>query len=365
MPGLIMAGARMTAAGLWSLDFSSMTFARASDALYQTGAHTDGGSSYISTATTDVLVLENLGDGAGSLARFEKAATNYLQRNREIGSSPWGTTGSATITADLGGPTGSDAERIEVATGGNERYQTTSLLGWAASSGYVRATSGTPDHWLGVWDGSFKVSSVTLSTTYQRIIAAASNTAGYFYPCSGQAAGSTSAGARDVRVSLTQHEAGRYATSPIVTAGASATRAADSLTLASASVPADLLTAKGQFAEFSPVWGTADLTSGDERWLLSLGGASNGIRVRHDGSNVLLEALAGGSVKASKSFGTVAKNALVGPLAWDPAAGIVYIDGVAGTTGTAWTWSAADLRVGGQQGGSNEADARLGALGGW
>lgn len=360
-----MSGGKRTG-GAWSLPFASMTFARASDALYQTGAATDGGSAYISTASTDVLVLEDLGDGAGALARLEKSATNYIQRSREIGSSPWGTTGSATITADLGGPTGSDAERIEVASGGNERYQTTGVSGWAAASGYVRATSGTPDHWLGVWDGTFKVASVTLSTTYQRIIAAASQSAGYLYPCSGQAAGSTSAGARDVRVSLVQHEDGRYATSPIVTAGASATRAADTLTLGSGSVPADLLSAKGQFAEFSPEWGTADLTSGDVRWLFTLGGTGDGMRIRHDGTNVLLEAVESSTVKASKAFGTVAKNALVGALGWDPAAGIVYINGVAGSTGTAWTWGNNNLRVGGIYGfAGSELDGRLGALGGW
>lgn len=357
---------RRNGAALWSLDFASMAFARASDALYQTGAPTDGSSSYIATAGTNVLVLEDLGDGAGALARFEKSATNYIQRNREIGSAPWGTTGAATITNNLGGPTGSDAERIEVASGNNERYQTTGVTGWAAASAYIRATSGTPGHWLGVWDGSFKVASVTLSTTYQRVIAAASQSPGYLYPCSGQAAGSTSAGARDVRVSLVQHEDGRYATSPIVTAGASATRAADTLTLGSGSVPAALLSTRGQFAQFSPEWGTADLTSGDVRWLFTLGGTGNGMRIRHDGTNVLLEAVESATVKASKAFGTVARNALVGPIGWDPAAGLVYINGVAGSAGSAWTWGNDNLRVGGIYGfSSNELDGRLGALGGW
>ena len=355
---------------LWSLPFASMTFARASDALYQTGAATDGSSAYISTAGTDALVLEDLGDGAGALARFERSSTNLALRSREIDASPWTTFGAATITAGQGGPTGSDAERVEVAAGTNLRYQTlTPGAGWRALSAYVRATSGTPDGYVYVSDGTnIWTAQAALSTTYQRLIGAGNMAAGagsFAAADSRSLGGGPAAGARDVRVSLVQLETGRYPTSPIVTAGATATRAADSLTLASAGVPAGMLTGRGRFAQFSPAWETADLASGDERWLLSLGGASNGIRVRHDGSNVLLEAVAGGAVKASKSFGTVAKNALVGPLAWDPAAGIVYIDGVAGSAGTAWTWSAADLRVGGQHGGSNEVDARLGALGGW
>lgn len=369
MPGLIMAGGQKSA--FWRLPFASMTFARASDALYQTGAATDGSSAYISTASTDVLVLEDLGDGAGALARFEKSATNQVLRNREIDDAAWTTFGAATITAAQGGPTGSDAERVEVAAGTNLRYQTlTPGAGWRALSAYVRATSGTPGGYVYVSDGTnIWTAQATLSTTYRRLVGAGNMAAGagsFAAADSRSLGGGPAAGARDVRVSLVQLEVGRYSTSPIITAGASASRVADSLTLASGSVPPELFTDRGRFAQFSPEWATGDLTSGETRWLLSIGaGGNNGIRAYHDGTNIVIQALQGGTVKASKTCSAITKNALVGAIGWDPAAGLVYVSGSAGSAGTAWSWSTDDIRVGGAYGSTLELDGRLGALGGW
>jgi len=356
----------------WALPFASMTFARASDALYQNGAATDGSSAFFATAGTDVLALEDLGDGAGALARFEKSATNTVLRNREIDDAAWTTFGAATITAGQGGPTGSDAERVEVAGGTNIRYQNlTPGAGWRAFSAWCRSTSGTVGHYLGLYDGGQTDAGTTsLGTTYQRIVGARNcgAGAGNLSVADSRVSGGTgvSAGARDVRVSLVQLEVGRYSTSPIITAGASASRVADSLTLASGSVPPELFTDRGQFAQFSPEWATGDLTSGETRWLLSIGaGGNNGIRAYHDGTDIVIQALQGGTVKASKTCSAITKNALVGAVGWDPAAGLVYVNGSAGSAGTAWSWSTDDIRVGGVYGSTLELDGRLGALGGW
>lgn len=354
----------------WSLPFASMTFARATDALYQTGAATDGSSAFFATAGTDVLALEDLGDGAGALARFEASATNYVLRNREIDNAAWTTFGGATITAGQGGPTGSDAERVEVAAGTNVRYQSlTPGAGWRAFSAWCRSTSGTTGLYLGLYDGGQTDAGTTsLGTTYQRIVGARNCGAGagnLSVADSRVSAGTgVAAGARDVRVSLVQLEVGRYSTSPIITAGASASRVADSLTLASGGVPPELLTDRGQFAQFSPEWATGDLASGETRWLLSIGGDS-GIRARHDGTDIVIEARDLGVTKASKTCSAIAKNGLVGAVGWDPAAGLVYVNGSAGAAGTAWSWTSADIRVGGYYGSTLELDGRLGALGGW
>ena len=78
-----------------------------------------------------------------------------------------------------------------------------------------------------------------------------------------------------------------------------------------------------------------------------------------------VEAVAGGTVKATSQAQTFSRDALLGAVAWDPAGGVVYVNGVAGVAGTSWSWSAADIRVGGIYGGSSEAFCRFGALESW
>lgn len=360
---------RFAAGAKWSLRFGAMTFSRSSEASYLTGAPTDGSSAFLSWAANDVLREENRGDGGGALALFEGSRTNVALRSQELDGGGWTTAGTVTKTAGLGGPDGNNAERLQAASGTHILYQSINFTAgrWALSA-WARATSGTSAHFLIYYDGSsvYDGPSATLTTTYQRMANAQTvgTGAGNIEVIDGRNVGSFLAGARDARLDLVQLEAGRFASSAIRTAGATATRSADTLTMTTG-IPPALLSRRGEFAMVSPVFGTADLTSGDVFWLLSIGGGSDGIRIRHTGTDVRVEAVAGGSVVASSAAQTWSAHALVGPVSWDPVAGLVYVNGTAGAAGTPWSWSSASVRVGGIHGGASEAFCRLGALGGW
>ena len=69
---------------------------------------------------------------------------------------------------------------------------------------------------------------------------------------------------------------------------------------------------------------------------------------------MLLEAVAGGAVKASKAATYARRTAFD---VWvDPVVGRVAVGGVWGSTGTPWTWPAGHFRLGGELGGINEFD---------
>lgn len=359
---------RFGASVRWSLPLGALAFSRSSEASYLTGAPTDGSSAFLAWASNDVLRFENRGDGAGALALFEGSRTNQTLRSQAIDDAAWTTAGAATITAGLDGPDGATAERVEVASGTNIRYQNlTPGSGLRAYSAWVRATAGTPGHYIYLFDSvTVGRAEATLSTTYARLagVLNCAAGAGNIGVADGRASGGgVGAGARDVRATLVQLEAGAFPSSAIRTAAGTATRSADTATAAAA--PRRLLTGRGEFEQVSPIFAASALSSGDVFWLLSIGGGSDGIRIRYTGTDVRIEAVAGGAVKASSAAQTWSAHALLGAVSWDPAAGLVYVNGTSGAAGTAWSWSSGAVRVGGIYGGASEAFCRLGSLGGW
>lgn len=353
------------AAGVDRIDLSSLSFSRSSEGSYLTAAPGTGASAFLAWATSNAARWENRGDGGGALLLIEGARTNQLVRSQELNDAAWA--GPATVTAGQVGPDGTTAERVEVGSGTNGLTQNiTPGSGWRAISAWVRATTGTKDHSVYLFDGASVtyVAQASISTTYTRL-AGSMNCgagAGNFSAVDGRTGGGISAGARDAYVTLVQVEAGRYASSAIRTAGATATRSADTATATSGSYPSSLLTTPWRFTQLSPIFSDTELASGDERWLLSLGGSSNGIRIRHDGTDVRVEAVQSGIVRARSGALTFSRHALLGPIVWSPTAATVSVNGVSGAVGTTWTWSAAALRVGGIHGGASEADARFGSL---
>lgn len=363
------AGVASTTASLtasWSISYGSMSFSRASQGSYYTSAPTDGTSSFISVASNNVLRTDNRGDGAGSLTLIEGARTNSLPDGRAFDNNGFTSSGTPTITANAGpSPDGAtNAERAQLSTNQN-RYR--GGMGTGCLSAFARAVSGTTA-WQVSAGGNPAVGTTSLSTTYLRQ-AIYGNTGGFALYADAfdrSAGGGIAASAEDIYIDFMQFESGaRFPSTPIGTNGSTITRSADTLTLAQASVTPALFTEKGRFAQLSPLFASSDLVSGDVFWLLSIGGSSNGIRIRHDGANVLVEAVAGGTVKATSQAQTFSRDALLGAVAWDPAGGVVYVNGVAGVAGTSWSWSAADIRVGGIYGGSSEAFCRFGALESW
>lgn len=157
---------------------------------------------------------------------------------------------------------------------------------------------------------------------------------------------------------LCLHE-GRYPLTPFRTAAAAGTSAPDVLTFLSAQVPLRLREGKWTIT-VTPEWAPADLVSGDERWVISFGGANDGLRFRHTGSDVRLEAVVGGSVVASSEAVTGSTREVARVLTIDPVAATLDVDGGTGSAGTTWTWpGGVQARVGGVLAGSNEFDGYL------
>ena len=355
----------------WWIDYTIGSFSRASEASVVTATPNTATAPFVRWIPANTLRYENRGDGAGYLALFEKASTNELLRSQELDNASWLTAGTVTVTAGQASPDSTTAaERLQAASGTNIRYQNlTPGSGWNAFSAWARATSGTVDHSIYLFDGATVTyaAQAALTTTYARLAGAFNCGAGVgnFAACDARAGGGILAGTRDAYVTLCQVENGRYTTSAIRTTSTTTTRNADTLTLTTSQYPAAALTVRGRFSEVSPIFANTDLASGDERWLLSIGGSSNGIRIYHDGTDVRVEALEGGTVRARSAALTFSKHGLLGPVAWDQAAGLVYVNGTAGAAGTPWTWSSAAIRIGGVYSGSNEADCRLGYLTSW
>lgn len=362
--GSASASATMTIT--WVISYGSMTFSRSSQGSYYTSAPTGGSPAFIGVASTDVLRTDNRGDGAGGLTLLEGARANSALYGRDVTNNYWTKTGTQTLDDDAGtGPDGnSNADRANM-NSGCQIYRTG--LGGGCLSTYVRGYSGGSQRLNVGFDGTVAVGSASISTTWTRLACFSSGSPTYalLETIDRSGVGGVGAGASDVLIDFVQHESGRFPSTPIGTNGSALTRSADTLTLTSGSVPAPLFTGKGRFTQLSPLFANTDLASGDVFWLLSIGGSSNGIRIRHDGANVVVEAVASGSVVATSQALTFARDALLGAIAWDPAGGVVYVNGVAGVAGTPWSWSSGNIRVGGIHGGAGEAFCRFGALESW
>jgi|GEM_PF-5907059 len=153
-------------------------------------------------------------------------------------------------------------------------------------------------------------------------------------------------------------EEGAFPSSYISTTSAAATRAADSLTQSS---PRAGLLAGAVTGTLYPYAASSELPASAEQWLVSVGGASNGLRLRNDAGSRKLEYLRGGSVIAARTIAYSRHQALAYTL--DHAAGSLTVSGATtgdGTsTGSAGSWSTATTRYGGVQGGSSELYGRL------
>lgn len=347
----------------WSIAYGSMTFTRSSQGSYYSQAPTTGSSAFIAVASTDVLRTDNR-DGGGALTLLEGARTNAVTYGRAIDNAYWTKTGGPNVVADQNYSPDGGASADQIYFNANNQVYRTGL-GAGCASVFVRATSGSGQRLNLGFDGTVATGSASIGTTYLRLAVYGSGTYMLIETYDRSSVGGVGSGSSDVLLDFVQHEGGRFPSTPIGTNGSTGTRAADTLTLASGSVPVALFSGKGRFAQLSPEFAYSDLVSGDEMWLLSIGGSSNGIRIKHTGSAVYVEAVAGGVVKAYSPQLLHARDALLGAVAWDPAGGVVYVNGVAGPAGTAWSWSSGNIRVGGVYGGANEAFCRFGALQSW
>ncbi len=108
-----------------------------------------------------------------------------------------------------------------------------------------------------------------------------------------------------------------------------------------------VLLARSHNYRVTPNWSSAALTSGNKRTVVSFGSEANCLRFRHNGTGVVLEAIENSVVRATTSTLTIAAAAAI-TINANPSAGTVSVSGVAGPTGTAWSWPAGTaVRLGG------------------
>jgi hypothetical protein len=357
-PG-IRRGIRGAASFVRAIPLLSQTFTRSGEGSHLTAAPGTGASAFLAFAATDVIRAEDRGDGAGPLVLLERASTNLLKQSRDpTNAAAWleGAVGSTTTANAGNGPDGTAvADRIQAAGVAFSRGQApTGAANPHVLSAWGRATSGT-SIWCANYAGGPAWNVPAQSTTYTRKTVLRAGAVSTYYPADATLASATP---QDVLVDLHQVEDGRYPTSAIRTSASNVTRGAD--TLALLATPAWLLNGAARFAQVSPIFANTELASGDIRWLFTIGSSSDGVRIRHNGTNVVVEAVQGGVVRASSGALTFSAHALLGVVMWNPVTAIVSVGGVAGSAGTPWTWSTGTVRIGGIQGSSgSEADCRL------
>lgn len=368
---------RSTQGTRWSLPYAKGTFTRTAGASYQTGIPTDGSSAFLAFASTNVAVYEDLGDGAGALLRIEGARTNGTLDSENFGGAQWGNVGTTLTTGQTDPLAGTAATRAQAPSGTNTIFDP-AAGGTADGNPYtiscwIRAKVGTETPNLNLFraTGGRIAVSTSVTTTYKRVFldATTTNTEQFFgFPVDGRdwsGIGGVAAGARDVLLWGWQRESGLFPSSYIrcLSASGPTTRDADDLRFTATQLPARFFTGVHQFSQVSPIFGSADLTNGDVfiLWGMTLG--NDAVVIEKNAGSVLVSAFVGGVRKASSQALTFSRNGLLGVVKWDPIAGVITVNGVAGPTGTAWSWTPDAVRIGGfTDSAGAEAFCRFGVL---
>jgi hypothetical protein len=288
--------------------------------------------------------LRILSDGA---ALFEAPRTNEIANSRSLGGY---TLSGATVTPDTDdGPDGATSTADTLTDSGSGGG--TASIATGLSSGDVTWSvflKGLADVQIELDDGTTTETSATISLggDWERHDITLSSAAGAVTARIRVVAASGA-----VAVDLAQAEAGSFPTSPIRTSGAAATRAAERGTLASASVPAEILGGAAAW-RYQPLRSSADmLAAGGVHCLYSPegGGVANRVYLDATGASLVLKVDDGSSTVVTS--GALTFDALQElTITLDAAAGEVTIAGATtgdGTTaGTAWSYGAGDLIVG-------------------
>lgn len=330
-------------------DDPAWTFTRASEAAAVDPR--DGWAWYdLATPWVAPNVARVLPDGS---VLIEEARTNLIVRSQEIDASPWSGNGSVTAndgTAPDGSSTSDKIRQItNTAPSNGRRFDNSAALNTGASvvgSAYVQqVTGGAASIQVG---GSSSFANVTPGASWQRVAkdtVSASGAALILFQNAG-GAGGTAIVDDEHRWWGAQYEAGAFATSPIRTSGAVETRGAETGTLASASVPAEIRTGAYAF-DWSPEFASGAIPGTPA--VLAIGSVTSSNQMQMLGTGVVRILTASGGVVVTTGALTWSAYQTV-TFTVDASAGTLTVSGATtgdGTyTGTAWTWPTGDLVIG-------------------
>lgn len=351
------------------LSWADMTFTRSTVATYRTSAAT------LTDAAINEARYEVIGDANGSdLLLIEGARTNLLLRSETLDGN-WAEE-NATLTNNValdpfGAVNAVDVESTTSGAGYNRSYMTNVV---SAGSMYTFSVwyrdgdvnTGAHDYSISVTDGITPTSQdITRTGTWTRarvrMTPAASPMAAIIYPHTGGDSGPRAASGDDARYIAAQVELGRFGSSYVRSdSGSTTARTADTATWSDS--VATMRSGRWQII-VRPIFGSSDMTSGDICVVASFVDANNSVRIRHNGSDIKVEAYAGSAVKASSSAITWSADQTL-RLTLDCGAATVAVTGATtgngtGSAGTAWTWSTGTFRLGGNVSGTAEAFAAL------
>lgn len=357
MQGRRRASAGGIAPGTPLLDYADLAIGRTTE-----------GSYLASGQTAAWHAIDTLRTGArGTLV--ERSHVNYASRSVHL-ESVWAALNSSTLTAGStsagSAPDGTTAASMSMGATAIAILQQTISAASVPNGTLVffgfwgQRVSGSGDLRFAITkkDAAVDTGNITLTDDwafYGRLVDVGTGAGNLIYRLQNSAAGA----AQVFRIWGACAWGSRYPLTPTRSVSAVFTSGADDLTALAAQVP--LIMREGAWAiDVTPEWAPSDLVSGDERWIASFGGSGAGLRFRHTGTDVRVEAVSGGSVVASSNAVTGSTRLVQRTITVNPAAATIDVDGSTGSAGTPWTWpGGVGARVGGIVAAANEIDAYL------
>lgn len=240
------------------LDFASGAFVRASEASYHNGS-----TSSIAWAASGELRWEDRGDGAGAMALIEESRTNRQTYSEDLSQAQWtarsGTEASSATTTPDGDTDGHYITASGTLLAQGQLGDTGVHTGADYLSAFYKARVGSyATGWIGF--GAYPSSSyvrIAQPSEWTRIEDIGDGVSHANWTIVGCDDGSASVLNDEVDVWGVQLEdGGAFSTSYIRTSGATGTRAADDLTIASADVSSDFYAGKWQ-CKIAPGWASS------------------------------------------------------------------------------------------------------------